>query len=144
MVAGELARFLGVLAHPNRVHIVEELRGGERDVNALQEALGISHSGVSQHLALLRAHRLVAERRVGRRVFYRLLQPALAAWLAAGLNYVEPEPEARHRLHVAVSQVRDMWNTDPPPPPDGGSPGSAPEIPDPATTDSPVHPKEGT
>jgi DNA-binding transcriptional ArsR family regulator len=114
MVAGELARFLGVLAHPNRIHIVEELRGGERDVNALQDALGISHSGVSQHLALLRAHRLVAERRVGRRVFYRLLQPALAAWLTAGLTFIEPE--SHQQLHVAVEQVRGLWNTDPSPP----------------------------
>lgn len=114
LVAGELARFLGVLAHPNRVHIVEELRGGERDVNTLQEALGISHSGVSQHLSLLRAHRLVAERRVGRRVFYRLLQPALAAWLTAGIAFIEPE--SHQQLHVALEQVRGLWEEDPPPP----------------------------
>ncbi len=113
IVAGELARFLGVLAHPHRIRIVEELRGEERDVNALQDALGISHSGVSQHLALLRAHRLVAERRVGRRVFYRLLQPELAGWLTAGLAFIEPELHLR--LHVAVEQVRGLWNADPEP-----------------------------
>ncbi|MSQ97144.1 MAG: ArsR family transcriptional regulator [Gemmataceae bacterium] len=75
LVAKELAGFLGVLSHPHRIHIIEELRDGERDVNSLQAALGISHSGVSQHLMLLRAHRLVNERRQGRRVFYHLLQP---------------------------------------------------------------------
>jgi DNA-binding transcriptional ArsR family regulator len=114
LVAGELARFLGVLAHPYRIHIVEELRGGERDVNALQAALGISHSGVSQHLALLRAHRLVTDRRVGRRVFYRLLQPALAAWLTTGLTFIEPE--SHQQFHVAVEHVRGLWKTEPPPP----------------------------
>ena len=113
LVAGEFARFLGVLAHPNRVQIVEELRNGECDVNTLQEALGTSHSSVSQHLALLRAHRLVAERRVGRRVFYRLLQPSLAAWLTAGLAFIEPEPEAHQQLHVAVKQVRGLWKEEP-------------------------------
>jgi DNA-binding transcriptional ArsR family regulator len=117
LVVDELARYLGVLSHPKRIHIVEELRGGERDVNALRDALGISHSGVSQHLALLRAHRLVAERRVGRRVFYRLLQPALAAWLTTGLSFIDPEPESHRQLHVAVEQVRNLWNAAPPPPP---------------------------
>ena len=140
LVAAELARFLGVLAHPNRVHIVEELRAGERDVNALQDALGISHSGVSQHLALLRANRVVAERRVGRRVFYRLLQPALAAWLTTGLSFIEPEPEQHRQMRIAVEQVRDLWNDEPLPP-------SMTWTDNPAETREPtvsIEPQEGT
>ncbi len=140
LVAGELARFLGVLAHPNRIHIVEELRGGERDVNALQEALGISHSGVSQHLSLLRAHRLVAERRVGRRVFYRLLQPVLAAWLTTGLNFIEPE--SHHQLHVAVNQVRGLWNSDPGPTPSNIT--TSPNIPESTGQTITAESQEGT
>ena len=66
LVTKELAQLLGVLSHPHRIRIVEELRAGECDVKSLQELLGISHAGVSQHLALLRAHRLVEERREGR------------------------------------------------------------------------------
>ena len=33
LVANELADLLGVLAHPNRIRIIEELRDGERNVN---------------------------------------------------------------------------------------------------------------
>ncbi|MCP6768773.1 metalloregulator ArsR/SmtB family transcription factor, partial [Klebsiella pneumoniae] len=62
LVTKELAELLGVLAHPHRIRIIEELRDGEHDVNSLQQVLGISHSGVSQHLMVLRASRLVSVR----------------------------------------------------------------------------------
>ena len=110
LVTNEMARLLGVLSHPNRVQIVEELREGERDVNALQKALGISHSGVSQHLALLRAHHLVAERREGRHVFYRLCQVALAMWLMDGLQFIDPANDAAQQLHSAVEHMRGLWS----------------------------------
>jgi DNA-binding transcriptional ArsR family regulator len=110
LVSNEMAKLLGVLSHPNRVQIVEELREGERDVNALQKALGISHSGVSQHLALLRAHHLVAERREGRHVFYRLCQMALAIWLIDGLQFIDPSNDAAQQLHSAVEHVRGLWS----------------------------------
>jgi DNA-binding transcriptional ArsR family regulator len=110
LVSGEMAKLLGVLSHPNRVQIVEELREGERDVNTLQQALGISHSGVSQHLALLRAHHLVAERREGRHVFYRLCQVALAMWLMDGLQFIDPNNDTAQQLHSAVEHMRGLWS----------------------------------
>jgi DNA-binding transcriptional ArsR family regulator len=109
IVTRELAALLGALSHPHRIRIVEELRDGERDVQTLQGALGISQAGVSQHLSVLRARRLVAERREGRRVFYRLAQPEIAAWLIVGLRFVEATPESLERLRAAVSRVRALW-----------------------------------
>ncbi len=109
LVTKELAEFLGVLAHPHRIRIIEELRQGECDVNSLQAALGISHSGVSQHLILLRAHRLVAERRQGRRVYYRLLQPALAAWLMEATSFLEKETVVADALRRAIAKTRAAW-----------------------------------
>ena len=108
-VAKELASIFGILSHPDRVRIIAELGGGERDVNSLQAALGVSHSRVSQHLAGLRAHRVVAERRDGRRVFYHLVQPGLAAWLLDGLKFVEGEIQMSEQIRQAVEQVRTMW-----------------------------------
>ncbi|QDV30909.1 HTH-type transcriptional repressor SmtB [Planctopirus ephydatiae] len=90
----EMAELLGVLSHPCRVQIVEELRDSERNVNALQELLGISHSGVSQHLALLRTRKLLKERRSGRHVYYRLANPRLAEWLKMGNVFLDqPSPD---------------------------------------------------
>jgi DNA-binding transcriptional ArsR family regulator len=99
---------LGVLAHPHRIRIIEELRDGECDVKSLQETLGISHSGVSQHLMVLRAHRIVAERRQGRHVFYRLRQPAMASWLLDATEFLEQESEALE-LREAIQKARRAW-----------------------------------
>ena len=84
----ELADLLGVLGHPDRVRLIQELRGEERDVASLIEALGISQSRTSQHLGLLKAHHLVVARREGRRVCYRLRSEALAVWLIEGLGFL--------------------------------------------------------
>lgn len=111
LVTKELAEFLGVLAHPHRIRIIEELRRGECDVNSLQAALGISHSGVSQHLMLLRAHRVVAERRQGRRVFYHLQQPALAAWLLDATRFLEKDTRVAEALRKAITKTRAVWVT---------------------------------
>ncbi|MBX7223112.1 MAG: metalloregulator ArsR/SmtB family transcription factor [Blastocatellia bacterium] len=109
VVTKELGGLLGILSHPCRLQIVEELREGERDVNSLQESLGISHSGVSQHLTTLRAHQVVLERREGRHVFYRLRQPELAAWLVEGLAFIENDRESLERISSAVQAARQVW-----------------------------------
>ena len=100
---------LGVLSHPHRIRIIEELRDGERDVNSLQLALGINHSGVSQHLSVLRAHRLVAERRQGRHVFYHLPQPKLARWLLSGIDFLAGSADVAENVRQAIEQVRAQW-----------------------------------
>ncbi len=111
LVTKELADLLGVLAHPHRIRIIEELREGERDVNTLQAALGISHSGVSQHLSVLRAHRLVAERREGRHVYYHLRQPKLARWLVDGIEFVAGTQEVSEDVRLAIETMRARWAT---------------------------------
>lgn len=109
-VSRELSSLFAVLANPHRVRLVEELREGEVDVNGLQKALGISHSSVSQHLAVLRAHRIVAERREGRHVFYRLTQAKLAEWVRGGLDFIERDLTQEHEIRAAVEQARVIWS----------------------------------
>ena len=109
LVAKELATLLNVLSHPVRVHVIEELAQAERDVAALSALLGVAPAGVSQHLALMRAHRLVAERREGRRVIYRLRCPELAAWLTSGLDFIgDPHNDAAD-VRDAVQEARAIW-----------------------------------
>ena len=66
------ADFFRVLGHPARVRILQLLRDGERSVGALQDELELDSSGTSQHLAALRAQGLVASRKEGTSVYYRL------------------------------------------------------------------------
>ncbi|MGE0608287.1 MAG: ArsR/SmtB family transcription factor [Pirellulales bacterium] len=109
LVTKELADLLGVLSHPHRIRIIEELRDGEHDVNSLQAALGISQSGVSQHLMVLRANRLVSERRAGRRVFYQLRQPEMARWLLDATAFLERGSTDAKELRKAIGKTRQDW-----------------------------------
>lgn len=69
------ADFFRVLGHPVRVRILQLLRDGERSVGALQEALELDSSGVSQHLGALRRQGLVISRKEGTSVYYRVSDP---------------------------------------------------------------------
>jgi DNA-binding transcriptional ArsR family regulator len=66
------ADFFRALGHPVRVRILQLLREGERSVGALQEELELDSSGTSQHLAALRGQGLVASRKEGTSVYYRV------------------------------------------------------------------------
>ncbi len=70
--AGEAARLLSALANQHRLAILCELVEGERPVGALVQAVGLSQSALSQHLAKLRAAGVVATRRDAQTIYYRL------------------------------------------------------------------------
>lgn len=113
IAAKELAKAFAVLAHPDRVRIVEELGAGEKDVNSLCTILGVSHSRTSQNLAVLRTNRLVTERRDGRHVFYRLSQPELAGWILEGLRFIEGDVQASEARLSAFEEARQKWGSEP-------------------------------
>lgn len=73
------------LADPTRRAIFERLIQGEAAVKDLTARFDVSQPAISQHLAALRGAGLVAERREGRLVYYRVepkgLRP-LVDWLA--------------------------------------------------------------
>jgi DNA-binding transcriptional ArsR family regulator len=81
------------------------------DVNSIQKLLGVAHSRVSQNLAILRSHRIVVERRQGRHVYYRLLQPRMAAWLLDGLTFLERELALNEEARSALDRVRQEWTS---------------------------------
>jgi DNA-binding transcriptional ArsR family regulator len=110
LAANELAHLLRAIAHPQRVQIVEELRSAEKDVGTLQRALGISHSNVSQHLAVLRALRVVSERRHGRQVFYRLRTPLLAEWILEGIAFLPEVDREVDQVRSAVRRAKADWS----------------------------------
>lgn len=110
LAATELAEFLRALAHPRRIQIIEELRSGEKDVATMAKATGLAHSGVSQHLMVLRGHRVVAERREGRRVFYRLRSVELADWLVKGMDFVAPMNQQNDEVRRAIKKARSKWS----------------------------------
>lgn len=74
--AAEAVRLLRLLANEKRLLILCLLVvRGEMDVGGLAKAVGLSQSALSQHLAKLRANRLVAFRRESQTLHYRLDDP---------------------------------------------------------------------
>jgi DNA-binding transcriptional ArsR family regulator len=70
-----VAAALRVLAHPVRLRIVEALAQDDHTVGELAEALDVAPAACSQHLNLMRAHGLLAARRDGKTVNYRVCNP---------------------------------------------------------------------
>ena len=67
-----IAERFRALGEPARLHIMQELRGGERTVGELVEATGLGTANVSKHLQLLHAAGFVTRRKEGLYVYYGL------------------------------------------------------------------------
>jgi ArsR family transcriptional regulator, virulence genes transcriptional regulator len=80
--AEEAAALLKLLANERRLLLLCLLASTrEMTVGALADAVGISQSALSQHLALLREHGLVACRRDGQTMHYSIADPAAERFL---------------------------------------------------------------
>lgn len=74
--AGDAARLLRLLANEKRLLVLCLLVAhGEMDVTRLAEAVDLSQSALSQHLAKLREDGVVAFRRESQTLYYRLADP---------------------------------------------------------------------
>ena len=71
------ANFFQALAHPTRIAIVEQLRGGELSAGTLIDKLGIEQANASQHLSVLRTKNIVMGRKEGNQVFYSVRDPLI-------------------------------------------------------------------
>ena len=109
VVAKELAEIFKIIAHPDRIRIIEELGSGEKDVNTLIDRLDLPGPRVSQHLGLMRANRIVEERREGRHHYYHLMQPEIANWIIEALSFVEGRANVVSKN--AISRARNLWTS---------------------------------
>jgi DNA-binding transcriptional ArsR family regulator len=81
--AAEAAGLLKLLANENRLLILCRLAvAGEVSVGELADAVDLSQSALSQHLAKMREDGLVTTRREAQTVFYRIADPNAARLLA--------------------------------------------------------------
>lgn len=76
--AVEVAGILRALANERRLMILCKLaEWGEGNVNVLAEAVGLSQSALSQHLARMREEGLVSFRRESQTLWYRIADPRI-------------------------------------------------------------------
>jgi len=83
------ARVLKALANESRLTIVDRLSRGECSAGDLTRLVGTDQTTVSKHLAILRAHGIVEDRREGSVVIYRLLTPCVTNFLSCATQVLK-------------------------------------------------------
>jgi ArsR family transcriptional regulator len=83
------ARVLKVLANKSRLQMIDRLSRGECSVGELTVLVGSDPSTISKHLALLRAHGIVLDRREGNAVYYTLLTPCVMKFFACATQVLK-------------------------------------------------------
>jgi DNA-binding transcriptional ArsR family regulator len=94
--AEQAADTLKSLSNKWRLLILCQLTKGEKSVGELQEAVDLSQSALSQHLAVLRATNLVSTRRESQSIFYSIQGQEAPTILAALYEvYCAPKPTGK-------------------------------------------------
>lgn len=71
-LARSRAKVFKAMAHPSRMHIIELLREGPRNVGELTATIGSDISTVSKHLGILKESGIVSAEQRGKSVYYVL------------------------------------------------------------------------
>ena len=86
-----------MLGHPTRLAIVEKLTKGPKCVTDIQELLDVPQGNISQHLTILRGHRIVGFHEDGKLRCYYLTRPAIAEliqeFISSDFPVVERSPD---------------------------------------------------
>ncbi len=92
MLAGQLAGLFKVMANDTRLRLLHELiRQKEACVSDISSALGMSPQAVSNQLQRLTDWRILASRREGNSIFYRIINPCIPELLDRALCFVEAD-----------------------------------------------------
>ena len=78
-LADLIARRFRALGEPLRVRMLDLLRDGELSVNELAERLGAGQQNVSKHLSVLVDAGMLARRKQGNHVYYRIADEGVFA-----------------------------------------------------------------
>jgi len=96
--ANQLSRLFKTLASETRLRIIHALaRAGELCVTDLAEELEMAPQAISNQLQRLSDKSIVAVRREGNRLFYRLADPCVPGLLDLGLCLIEESNKGRKR-----------------------------------------------
>ena len=71
------AEMCKVLSHPKRLELINVLREKEMSVGDLSDRLHVAIANLSQHLAMMRERHILASRKEGNMVYYRITNPKI-------------------------------------------------------------------
>lgn len=99
------ARICKAIADPKRLLIINELRNGPLTVGELSDALEISQSNCSQHLAILRERGVVNAARSGTNVSYSLRSDKVVQAVDLLREFMAEDLGTRSRLGRAATRT---------------------------------------
>lgn len=103
----QFARVAKSLASPNRLDLLETLAQGEKSVDGLAQATGMSVANTSHHLQILRDSGLVESRKEGLQVFYRLSDDQIPTLMGCISRIAERHLAEVDRIVREHFEVRD-------------------------------------
>jgi len=103
----QFARVAKSLSSPNRLDLLETLAQGERSVDALAQATGMSIANTSHHLQVLRDSGLAESRKEGLQVFYRLSDDQIPTLMGCISHIAERHLAEVNRIVREHFDVRD-------------------------------------
>lgn len=83
-----LTEFFKMLGDPTRIHLLFLLMEQDACVSDLANRLGLTQSAVSHQLSLLKANKLVRQRRNGKMIFYTLVDDHVRIVIEKGTEHV--------------------------------------------------------
>jgi len=104
--ATRVAEILKALSNERRLMILCKLvEWGEANVGALAEAVGLSQSALSQHLAKMRDEGFVATRRDAQTIWYRIVDPNIETLLGHLQQLFCPPDPAKPKARKAATRA---------------------------------------
>jgi len=95
------AEVFKAMGHPLRLGVIEYLQSGEKCVCEIVEQVGTEISNVSKHLSVLKKSGIVADRREGLKIMYRLTMPCALDFARCVENVVIKRLEDQRAVMVA-------------------------------------------
>jgi ArsR family transcriptional regulator len=103
----QFAAVAKAVAHPHRLELLEQLAQGERSVEVLADRIRVSVANASQHLQHMRRAGLIAGRRDGKFIFYRLADNAVLDLIASLRRVAEAHSAEVERVVRSYFNDRD-------------------------------------
>jgi len=90
------------IAHPLRIAIVDFLKDGEQCVCDIAEYVGSERSNVSRHLSVMVSAGVLAYRKQGLKVIYKLKTPCVLDFLSCVTNVLKQQLKESEKLLSAL------------------------------------------
>ena len=93
-----VAAYFAVLSEPTRLKIMHAVCNGEKSVSQIVETTGATQTNISRHLGLMHRHGVLARRREGTQIIYRVADPTIVDLCRSVCNRIAGAMDERRPL----------------------------------------------